>query len=285
MRARLECIPCYLRQTLRALRFGGLEDRAEEVLRAVMLRLTELDWSLTPMELGFEVYRVIREVTGVEDPYAEVKSRSNRLALSMLPRLREIVWRSSDPLRTAVLASIAGNIVDYGALESFDIEGTVNRVLRSKPAIDEYEELKSELKGAEEVLMFLDNAGEAAFDRLLAETIAQLYSPEKIVFVVKATPMINDVTLKDALEVGLNEVKGAEFREVPSSSLSDYAAFKPRVEEWIKRADVAISKGQGNYELLSHYREVFFLLTVKCNAVASDLGVRVGDVVIARGGR
>ena len=46
--------------------------------------------------------------------------------------------------------------------------------------------------------------------------------------------------------------------------------------------DVVISKGQGNYETLSDAagRTLYFLLKVKCQAVARDIGVSIGANVL-----
>ncbi|NTW72812.1 MAG: DUF89 family protein, partial [Eubacteriaceae bacterium] len=47
-----------------------------------------------------------------------------------------------------------------------------------------------------------------------------------------------------------------------------------------ERADMVISKGQGNFEGLSDCtRKVYFLLKAKCPRVAKVLGVQVGDYV------
>jgi uncharacterized protein with ATP-grasp and redox domains len=45
-----------------------------------------------------------------------------------------------------------------------------------------------------------------------------------------------------------------------------------------------IAKGQGNYEALSDaLKDVFFLLTAKCPAIAADIGAPVGSLVVKRG--
>ena len=48
------------------------------------------------------------------------------------------------------------------------------------------------------------------------------------------------------------------------------------------RADVIISKGQGNYETLddSGSKKTFYLLKVKCPIVARHLKVKVGDIIL-----
>jgi uncharacterized protein with ATP-grasp and redox domains len=48
-----------------------------------------------------------------------------------------------------------------------------------------------------------------------------------------------------------------------------------------RRADLIISKGQGNYECLSGAEgPLFFLLKAKCPVVARHLGAEVGDLIL-----
>ena len=48
-----------------------------------------------------------------------------------------------------------------------------------------------------------------------------------------------------------------------------------------RKADMVISKGQGNFEALSRTkRPVFFLFMAKCPVIAKDIGCKVGDVIL-----
>jgi len=49
------------------------------------------------------------------------------------------------------------------------------------------------------------------------------------------------------------------------------------------RADLVISKGQGNYETLSGIKKsIFFLLKAKCPVVARHIGCELGSMVAGR---
>jgi uncharacterized protein with ATP-grasp and redox domains len=51
--------------------------------------------------------------------------------------------------------------------------------------------------------------------------------------------------------------------------------------ERYRRADLIISKGQGNFESLeTEERPIAFLLKAKCDVVARYLGVKLGDLVV-----
>ena len=58
-------------------------------------------------------------------------------------------------------------------------------------------------------------------------------------------------------------------------------ALKGRPKELFESADLIISKGMGNYECLSEQSDlsIFFLLKVKCQAVANSLKQEIGDIV------
>ncbi|RLI75375.1 hypothetical protein DRP05_14900, partial [Archaeoglobales archaeon] len=51
--------------------------------------------------------------------------------------------------------------------------------------------------------------------------------------------------------------------------------------ERLENADIIIAKGMANYESLSEsrFKPIAFLLTAKCEPVAKDIGVKVGDMV------
>ena len=103
------------------------------------------------------IFKIIRKYTGVEDPYLDVKKRSNEEALQLLPWVRKVVQESDDPLRASVLVSIAGNIIDAATVDEYDLKATILKTLETKPRIDHYELLKEDVKGAETLLYFADN--------------------------------------------------------------------------------------------------------------------------------
>ena len=282
MKLNLDCVPCFQRQALQAVRFiSDDEELHEKVLREVTKKLLESDWNLSPPELAHEVHRIVRSVAKEKDPYKKVKKKSNDLVLTMYPALKSKVEKSADPLRTAIRLAIAVNIIDFGPLQEFNLEKTIKEVLKKKFAIDDYEKLKENLKDAKTLLFFTDNAGEIGFDKLLVETFLKARRFEKISFVVKGGPIINDATLEDAAYVGLCDLPNVEFLNLSNGEAGTGPERTSReVQRWIRNYDLVISKGQGNYEGLSENNGLFFLLMAKCPVIASDLGVEVGDIVL-----
>jgi len=282
-------VVCIAKQALEAVRLATNNPKIqEEVLRRVMRHLTEIGWIGTPPQLvrASRVVELIEELTGVYDPYKDLKRASNDEALAMLNEVKSLIASHEDSLRAAVKVAIAGNIIDFVAVETYDLRATIEKVMKQEPAIDDYSRLRGEVLSAETLLYFADNAGEIVFDKLLVEEMIRVRGKpfRRISFVVKGGPIINDATIEDALYVGLDKLPNIEFKKVSSGKPGTGPELSsPEVLSWIRNHDLVISKGQGNYEDLSDIGEVYFLLIAKCPVVAEDIGVRVGDIVIKRG--
>lgn len=101
-------------------------------------------------------------------------------------------------------------------------------------------------------------------------------------FAVRGAPVINDVTPEDAHYTGMDEVARiiSNGHDAPST-LPEHCSSE--FMEVFNKADVIISKGQGNLEGLLDYptdKEIFFLLMVKCDVIADILGVSKGSFVV-----
>jgi uncharacterized protein with ATP-grasp and redox domains len=276
MKTYLDCIPCFLKQALFAARVA-VEDEAtiKAVLDKVGMLVSEIPLNSSPPETGRQVYRTVREVTGVNDPFRDLKAKSIDTVLALYPSLKHLLGEAKDPLETAVRLAIAGNVIDFGANPDFQLGQAIQEVLQKEPAINHYQAFKKKLARARDILYLGDNAGETVFDRLLIETM-----DKPVTFVVRESPVINDATEEDALSSGLGEVATivSSGCDAPGTVLGECSEpFRAH----FNKADLIISKGQGNYETLSHEkRPIFFLLKAKCPVIARDLGVKVGDIVI-----
>jgi len=282
MKLNLDCVPCFQKQALQAVRFISDDEKLhQKVLREVMKELLESDWESTPPELAHKVHSIVKRITNENDPYKEVKKESNDLVLKIYPELKDMVKSSRDPLKTAVRLAIAGNIIDLGVAQKFDLERTIREVLKKQFAIDDYEELKEALENAETLLFFVDNAGEIGLDKLFVETFLEIKKLEKINFVVKGGPIINDATLEDAVYMGLDLLPNSEFLVISNGETGTGPDRNSQaIKRWIHEHDLVISKGQGNYEGLSEHNRLFFMLIAKCPIIALDLGVEVGDIIL-----
>lgn len=98
MQTTLDCIPCIVRQALESARFVSVDPALhEQLLRHILALLARMDMTLPPPFVGQIIHRELHRITGVDDPYWEAKERFNHLAAEMLPWLRQMIDRSSDP--------------------------------------------------------------------------------------------------------------------------------------------------------------------------------------------
>ncbi|MFH1746565.1 MAG: ARMT1-like domain-containing protein [Planctomycetota bacterium] len=276
-----DCIPCFIRQALDAVRMVTDDEQVHgRLLQEVLRAASEMDLSQSPPAMGQHIHRQIRQLTGDKDPYREIKCQHNRLALQLYPELRARVYRSDSPLETALRLAIAGNVIDLGVnthLEETQVFEAIEQSL-ALPLDGDADKFAAALDQAESIMYLADNAGEIAFDRLLLEQIPS----EKVTLVVRGSPVINDATMADAQVAGIPGLVEVidNGSDAPGTILEDCSAEFRRSFE---RSDLIIAKGQGNYETLSDEpKDIFFVLKAKCPVIARDLGCQVGSLVLRR---
>jgi len=236
---------------------------------------------LTPPENSVAVYAVIARVTGCADPYLALKKASNDQVLAILPDLLKEVEQSEVPLLAAIRLAIAGNIIDYGAMASFDVGAAMARARTIPFAIDESRQLLervSRLPAKSSVLYLVDNCGEIVYDSLVIRCLVDLGL--EVTVAVKEGPIINDALVADAIVCGLDHYARiiTNGTTCPGTPLASCSAEFLQV---FQRADLILSKGQGNFETLSEAvsetgADIFFLLTVKCSVVGAHLARLAG---------
>ncbi|MBN2028333.1 MAG: DUF89 family protein [Actinobacteria bacterium] len=282
MRLEAECYPCMMAQAYRAARLSGLGGEAlRRTMRLTASVLRDVDPSASPPEVAAVFYDRIKELSEVEDPFLQLKEESNRKAMALLPGIRAEAERHSDPLFYALQAAVAGNIIDFGAqADPGDLEENLARVLESEPFIDDSALLRHDLDKASHALLVCDNAGEIALDRFLCEILLHEFPHLELTAAVRGGPAINDALLKDAGDVGLDQVCEVITTGMAMAGVN-MERCSPLFRERFYAADVILSKGQGNFETMDDRDEnIFFLFQVKCECVSNHLGAKKGLAVI-----
>lgn len=283
MKTYLDCIPCFLKQSLEAARMVTNDEKEhEEVLKEVMVHLQHVNFKNSPPENSREIHHIIRKIANSKDPYKNVKSDSNKTAKKKYRHIKKLVEKADDTLLMVAKLSIVGNVIDFGTTNRFEVEDMIDRTVEMNFKNSGYKLFKKRIKEANDVLYLADNAGEIFFDKILLEEISK--QEKEIIYVVKSNPIINDATKEDAFYAGINRIakviEGDKGKEKSAPGMILKYASREFLEE-IEKADMVISKGQGNYESLSNIeREIFFLLMVKCPLVARDINTEVGEPVL-----
>ncbi len=228
-------------------------------------------------EIQRELNALFCQLMDNNDPFFEEKKRSNHIASDLYKIWKPKVLRSQNPFDLALRLSVAGNIMDYGANRSFNITQTIEQVLAAKFSIDDTEKLRDAIEKAKHILYLGDNAGEIVFDKLFLETVMH----PNVTYVVRGMPILNDVTMADAMEVGMDKVADviSNGYNAPSTVLSKCG--KGFLESY-HDADLIISKGQGNLEGLIDENDprIYFLLMAKCDVIANRLNVEKGSFIV-----
>lgn len=250
-----------------------------DILRKAIDILRDCEWDDKPPKFAQKIHGMIREELGT-DPYEDVKRKSNDAIMALYPDLKKRVRESDDCIGTAVRMAIAGNIMDFGPTSSFDFEATLEECLNTDLAIDHCVSFKDACSKSSSILYLTDNAGEIVCDKILLEGIIDRYKVKKITLAVKGGNILNDATYQDISYVGLDKLQGVDV--ICVSNGEPYSGI-PRESHAFRgvmdRYDMIISKGQGNYEMLSEHDDVFFLLKAKCQLIARNAGVALGGMI------
>ncbi|HYB68313.1 MAG TPA: ARMT1-like domain-containing protein [Candidatus Acidoferrales bacterium] len=282
MKVEAECAACIVSRgaaeakeatTNPALRFRAMSD-------LMRLLTNEFRPTAVPAELGTKRDRVIRRVTGNNDPYKRSKRISNEKALKLLSYARKLVeegYAQEDRFKRACLCAIVGNLIEFDIPGHKALFSSLKKNFREASkdlAIDDINNAYELTKKARTVLYLTDNAGEIVFDTLLVEQLKNMGLT--VTVAVKGVPVINDATLEDAEASGMSKVAdsvittgtdsvGLALKEVSAEFISAYDSV-----------DVVFAKGMGYAETLTECKlkkPHFLLFRAKCTPVADFFGV------------
>jgi uncharacterized protein with ATP-grasp and redox domains len=235
----------------------------------------EFSYSHLSIAIATRIHEVVRKVTNNPDPYRTMKEREITLARDLYPELRS---RCQDDLRGYLRLAATANAIDFfraPAAMRKDMSEPVSFV------VDDSEQFDAKLRGATKVLYLADNAGELYFDLPLVKWM-QPYA--RVIYVVKPSPVQNDLTVEDVRISGL----GGEFGQIISTGIASpgivFSLASAEFKREFESADLIFAKGMGHYEALSEFTaggKVFYCLKAKCKPVADSLGVPLHSYVAA----
>lgn len=282
MNIHLECLPCFVKQTLSVLNMVNVDDSTRErVMREVLAKLSTVDFNQTPPEQAQEIHALIRDLCGNVDPYAAQKQADMVLALELYALIEPEVNNASNPFYAALQMAIAGNSLDHGVyhdLSYAEARAFLEQGLHTEIK-GELEELRARIERAETILFLGDNAGEIVFDRFLLRQMQH----KDVTYAVRGSAIINDALLPDAREAGIDKLVSKLIHNGDNAPGTVLHRCSSEFRRIFDAADLIIAKGQGNYETLSeHPANIFFLLKAKCPVVARHIGCEVGNALLHR---
>jgi len=250
---------------------ASLKQRATEEAKKILDN--EFSYSQLSIVIATKIHKIVREVINNPDPYRAMKEREMTVARELYP---ELSYRYKDDLRGCLKLAAAANAIDF-----FREPGSIKDNIRGpvRFAIDDSEQFEAKLKDAGKVLYLADNAGELYFDVPLVKWMKQF---AQVIYVVKPSPVQNDLTLEDVRKSGLE----GEFGKVISTGIASpgvvFSSASAQFKQEFESADLIFAKGMGHYEALSELTpegKCFYCLMAKCTPVADSLGVPVNSYV------
>jgi len=275
------CVSCIINQSLKVANAIDADEVLTKRLYTTVEKMGEsFSFSQTPPEIAADVYEKMAQIANKVDLYDEVKRASSQKAQAFVPFLKEKIATADDKLLIATKIAVAGNVIDLAAEVEFDLDEELEKIFHTEFASNDFEKLQEELLSAKQIVVLGDNVGEHIFDYLFIEILNELYPSLEIIYMVRGTPIINDVTMREAREAGFDKLCRLVDSGVNTPGFT-YSRATKEAQDLFDSADLVISKGMGNYECLtpSHRDNICFLLKVKCGVVANSLGREIGDII------
>lgn len=277
MRLNSQCISCLLNKHLKDIPNNFSNSQKVQYMQEILKIIGGADISASAPEI-VEQISCFKESIGISEDYADIKHHYNKYMLSYEKEIEMKICESANPLKTAVKFAMVGNFIDFGAMANVDeekLKSLIYNVDEIKVAKNEFEKFEKEVFNAQNIVYITDNCGEIVLDKLLIKQILKLNKKVNIDVIVRGKPVLNDCTIDDAKEVGLDSIVNVTGN---GTAIAGTVIDKilPECKENIDKADLIISKGQGNFETLRHCgKNIYYLFLCKCQMFADRFGVDI----------
>ncbi len=276
------CIGCSMQQVIRNGKAAGASDsEIERVMKLTMKYIADNMDDITPAHVATFFNRIFKENHPQKDPYIDIKKKHNEEVMEIIPAIEKEMDKSNRPVQFSLKCAAIGNSIDMGIFEEIDVNELIEEIKNKELSIDNSDEIERRLKGEKQTILYIcDNAGEIGFDTLFIKYASSL--GHDVYTCVKGGPILNDATVDDAIQVGLNK-----YSKIITTGIDELGVVMDHTSDEFKnifnKADIVISKGHANFETLYGIeREIFFILKTKCTPVANYCGVDVNSIIIKR---
>lgn len=262
-------VETYMATTNPALRFRCIAENVKLLNR-------EFRPTAVSADLGTKRDRIIKQLTGNEDPYKRNKKNSNEKAMKLLPKAKKFVESANNQqerFKKACLCAIVGNTMEFDIPGHTFTSSSLAKSLREAAkdlCINDTDKAYELAKKANRILFLADNAGEIIFDTLLVEQLKNMGL--NVTYVVKGGPVLNDATLEDVEYSGMDKLAD----NILTTGTDAVGLLKKEISpEFLKaynEAELIFAKGMGYAETLTEYKLTkphFLMLRTKCIPVAN----------------
>jgi uncharacterized protein with ATP-grasp and redox domains len=272
------CVPCIVKQahTLSSKFAGCSEEIQFKILGEVCDHIKNVNSYSSAIRLSGIIQDVVEKYLGKDNPYEIIKKKNIKIVKEYEDSLNKLMENSDDKIEMALRIAITGNTIDIAANPDFCIQNDIDQITSDNIILPLLEEFREKSKKAGTILYIGDNYEEAFFDKYLLSELL----PAETFFAVRSRPILNDITLSEAKDLGINKI----CKVIESGSTiagTDLEECSSEFMDIFNKADIVIAKGQGNYEsLFRAERKVYFLFKIKCSVVSLKTGYSLGKGVL-----
>lgn len=276
MRLNSVCIRCLMdKQQEKIAKFQD-EDKKTAYMKEIAKIIGESDDEDSSAYLVYLFNQVYRRYFGEVKDYSRIKKEYNAYVLEREQELYQEILEARDPLAQAIIYARIGNYIDFGAMQQVEKEVFLGLFRdQEKNRLDEknYEAFLNDCGKGKNFLLIADNCGEIVLDKLFLKELRKRFSHLELYVMVRGGEILNDVTMEDAEETGVCAVaKVISNGNVVGGTVEKMLSEEAR--EIFDRADVILSKGQGNFETLHGCgRNIYYSFLCKCDWFTGKFGV------------
>ena len=276
MKVSAECMHCLVkRQAENIKKYPDEEKKAEYLGKVLGIIANGAAEEPAPVLLS-HIGRLHEVYFGKPFSFDELKKGYNAMLMEREEEIRQKISKADDPLALALRFSQIGNYIDFGALGSVDDEKLRDFLEQAETlplSEDTYLKFTENLKTAKKLVFLTDNCGEIFLDKLLLETIAKAYPHLERTIIVRGEPVLNDATMEDALQVGI-EACGKVIPNGTNIAGTYIPWLSAEAKTEMDEADILIAKGQGNFESLHGCGlNIYYLFLCKCQWFMERFGL------------
>ncbi len=275
MLANEKCLKCLLEKNMANAKQFDITKR-EIFAKEINALLSEYGDKKSAPYLQAKIDGLYEKVFLQKRDFTQIKEKYNRFMLEKENVIKEYIFNSTDIIGACIKFVCAGNYIDFAAVDYIDdsiLDALFEKAQTEKIDLKRLDNFKKELKNAENLVYLTDNCGEIVVDKIFIEAIKRLYPQIMLTVIVRGGDALNDATIIDAQGVGLTDIAHTigNGTDIPGTVMDE---ISEEAMQEIKKADIIISKGQGNFETM--YGEGFntyFMFLCKCEMFVERFGL------------
>ena len=271
-----ECIRCMTKIHLDKCPENFSDEKKVDYMQRVLNLLAKAPKHYGAPVIVRSLQKIQEEMFGVTQDYSKIKIYYNEVMMEYQEMIMSRLSQALDPIKMGIQYAMIGNYIDFGARIHVN-EEQLTELLHAPDrfVIDEkqYDNLLKDLERVKNLVYLTDNCGEIVMDKLLIREIQKKYPDLKVTVLVRGFQVINDATMEDALQVGMQDIaqvvsNGSDIAGTWLEELSEEA------KNILESADLIISKGQGNFETLRKCgMNIYYIFLCKCDLFANTFRV------------